>query len=421
MKESSITLPGVIDVAPRDNVVFRSAKERPFAERKATLVADYDRPGDNNRPTICHVLHSLNVGGAEILASRLAEQMNDRFQFVFVCLDELGAMGQQFQDKGFAIEVLNRKPGFDWHCARQLSSIWKKHNVAVVHAHQYTPFFYSLAGGLLGRRPQVLFTEHGRFFPDHASWKRSLFNRTFLRRSDRIVGVGGAVKQALIDNEGIPARRIDVIFNGVDTNAFATDRVARTDIREKLDLSEDDFVIVQIARLDPIKDHTTALQTVERLVSRNSHIRFVIVGDGPERQRIEKEIEDRELQSCVRMLGSRSDIPELLSASDAFLLTSVSEGIPVTLIEAMLVGVPVVSTEVGGVPEIIKDGESGLLAKAKDDEALADAIERCVEDAGLRKSIAEAGRARAIDMFSEQRMHNEYQAVYEEMLGERLS
>src|SRR5438067_9821303 len=150
-----------------------------------------------DKTTICQVLHGLWVGGAEVLAARLARQLGDRFRFVFVCLDELGTLGQELRAEGFPVEVLQRRAGLDWRCSLRLARFLRRERVDLVHAHQYTPFFYSLMARFLYRRPAVLFTEHGRHYPDYPRRKRMLANRFLLQRRDRVVGVGEAVRQAL--------------------------------------------------------------------------------------------------------------------------------------------------------------------------------------------------------------------------------
>jgi glycosyltransferase involved in cell wall biosynthesis len=291
--------------------------------------------------------------------------------------------------------------------------------VDLIHAHQYTPFFYSRAPGTLLRRPPVLFNEHGRFHPDYPRPKRMLFNRVFLRRCDRVVGVGNAVREALIRNEGIPARRVEVIYNGAALEKFASDRAGRERARREMGVAESDFVVIQVARLDYLKDHATALRTIERVAKKHPQARLVLVGEGPERPKIEEEIAARRLDGVVRLLGQRRDVPQLLAGADAFLLTSISEGIPVTFIEAMGARLPIVSTNVGGVTEVVEDGETGLLANARDDFALSEALLRLAEDARHRSCLGEAGRRRAERLFSEKQMHAAYAKIYDDMLRGR--
>ena len=139
-----------------------------------------------------------------------------RYRFHFVCLDELGTLGEELRAEGFAVEVLGRRAGVDWRLPLRLARLLARNRTALVHAHQYTPFFYALAARLLSPRPSVLFTEHGRWLPDYPRRKRIVANRLLLQRRDRVLGVGEALRQALVVNEGIPARRVGVVYNGID-------------------------------------------------------------------------------------------------------------------------------------------------------------------------------------------------------------
>ena len=130
--------------------------------------------------TICQVLHGLQVGGAEILAARLARQLNRDYRFLFICLDELGTLGQELRFEGFSVQVVDRRPGLDRRSARRLAGIIRRERVDVLHAHQYTPFFYCAASRLIGSRPPILFSEHGRHQPDYPRRKRILANRVLL-------------------------------------------------------------------------------------------------------------------------------------------------------------------------------------------------------------------------------------------------
>lgn len=372
------------------------------------------------RVTICQILHSLTVGGAEVLADRLARAMTPQYRFVFACLDELGDLGEGLRQDGFPVEVFHRRPGVDMGCARRLSCWWRSQDVQLVHAHQYTPFFYAMAARGLKRRPPVLFTEHGRWLPDYPRRKRIIFNRLTLRKADRVVGVGNTVRHALIKNEGIPARRVGVIYNGVDCEAFSADGRPRDANRIAMEIGAEDFVVLQVARLDHLKDHLTAVRAIARLAEAWPHVRLVLVGEGPERDAIEQEVQNLGMEQHVRLLGLRQDVAQLLHAADVFLLSSISEGIPVTLIEAMAARLPIVSTDVGGVPEVVVDGETGMLSPAGDHEALADALIKLAENDETRGSMGEKGRQRAVEVFSQRQMHAAYANYYEEMLhGQR--
>jgi glycosyltransferase involved in cell wall biosynthesis len=362
-------------------------------------------------------LHTLQVGGAEVLAARLARQLRDRYRFVFACLDELGTLGAELRAEGFPVTVLERRPGLDWRCSLRLAELLRREQVEVVQAHQYTPFFYALTARLLCRRPALLFTEHGRHQPDYPRRKRMLFNRLFLERRDRVVAVGEAVRRALITNEGLPAERVAVIYNGIDLTRYEGVGPERAAVRLEIGVDANAFLLIQVARLDYLKDHATAVRTLERVVRQRPEARLVLVGDGPERQKIAQLVDELGLGGHVRFLGQRGDVPRLLRAAEVFLLTSISEGIPLTIIEALAAGLPVVATRVGGMTEIVEEGQTALLAPAGDGAALAEHVLRLAAQPALRAALAERGRAVAVAKFSEPQMHAGYVRLYQEMMG----
>jgi glycosyltransferase involved in cell wall biosynthesis len=370
-----------------------------------------------SRPTVCQVLHSLRIGGAEVLAAKLARLLEAHFRVVFVCLDELGELGEQLRRDGFAVEVLGRRSGWDWRCTWRLASFLRRRRVDLIHAHQYTPFFYALTARLLYHGPPILFMEHGRHFPDFPRRKRILFNRLLLERRDRIVGVGEAVRQALIHNEGIPPARVSVIYNGIDLAKYSWLCLDRVGMRKELKLDANDFVIIQVARMDYLKDHATALRTAKRVASVNPNVRLVLVGEGPELEKVQELAQRLDLTGITRFLGVRKDVDRLLPAADMFLLTSISEGIPLTVIEAMAAALPVVATRVGGMGEVVIEGTTGFLAPAGDDAMLADRILHIVNNPEVRMRLGQAGSTRAQEMFSQEQMVAGYVRLFHEQLG----
>ena len=270
------------------------------------------------------------------------------------------------------------------------------------------------------RKPPIVFTEHGRHFPDSRSAKRVAVNRALLRSDDRLIGVGESVRQALVDNEGLPEKRTETIYNGVPLENFQAvngDAQLRQNVRRELGIDDGEFSIVQVARLNSLKDHATAIRTLKRLRDEQVPAKLVLVGDGEERADLEKLVAEVSVGGDVVFLGARSDIPRLLAAADAFLLSSISEGIPLTLIEAMGAGIPIVSTDVGGIPEVIEHGVSGLLAPAGDAGTLAAHLKSLWQNPEQRSQLAENGCQRAVERFSLEQMHRQYVDVYEQVLG----
>lgn len=367
------------------------------------------------RPTICHVLHSLDVGGGEVLAKEFALANEDQYRPVFALLDTLGQLGSELQNCGYEVFVADRKPGFDWSCAVKLNRFFKRQNVSIIHSHQYAPLFYAALGRARTRRPPIVFTEHGRAYPDYRRSKRVLANRILLTRRDRYVAVGHKVRQALIDNEGLAGSRVEVVYNGRDLERYKPDPTLRASTRRELGIDDGSFVIIQVARLDRLKDHPTAVRAMSMLLRSCPHAKLLLVGEGPERSAVESLIGQLGLQHSVRTFGSRNDVPRLLQAADAFLLSSISEGIPLTLIEAMASGLPCVATDVGGIPEIIDSPSTGLTAPVSNSVLLARHLERLANSVELRSRIGQAGRQHALNRFGQKQMHDRYRQIYDEI------
>lgn len=366
---------------------------------------------------VCQLVHSLNVGGAEVLAARFARRLGGPKQVSFACLDDFGPLGQRLRDEGYAVTVLDRRPGLDLACARRLRRLVREQRIDLIHAHQVTPFLYAAIGRGLSRRPPILFTEHGRFFPDYPHRKRMLINPWLLGRNDRVVAVGEGVKTALIEFEGFPRDRIEVVYNGIDLSRYGVDANDHAKTRAELGVRPNEFMILHVARLDPIKDHPTAVKAMKLLGNRQPGAKLFFVGGGPERATIEAAIAREGVGDRVTLLGERHDVPRLLAAADAFVLSSVSEGIPLTVLEAMAARTPVVATRVGGLPEVIVEGESGFLVSASDPAAMAQAFERLIVDPSLRARVAEEGRQRVERLFDEDAMMRRYDEIHREMLG----
>ncbi|QDV82897.1 Putative glycosyltransferase EpsD [Stieleria magnilauensis] len=348
------------------------------------------------------------------MARDYAIRAREEFNTVFAVLDEIGPIGEQLRADGFVVELLGRRPGLDFAMAKRLISFCRAYDAAMIHAQQYSPFFYSALGRFPRSYPPILLTEHGRHFPDRRRIKHVVANRILIGQSDRCIAVGEQVKSALIRNEGLPADRIDVIYNGIDLEAFTPSALLRKQFRDELRLRDFEIAVVQVARLHPLKDHATALRAFTLLDS-DPQIRLFIVGDGDQRPQLESIVDKFKLNRRVTFLGERTDVGGLLNAADLFLLTSISEGIPLTLIEAMATSIACVATRVGGVPEVVVDGETGTLVEAGNASGIAHAIRRLANDSELRRQFGASGLVRANLHFGDQAMHASYRSLYREM------
>ncbi len=341
------------------------------------------------------VLHSMHVAGAEVLVSETIHRLGAKIEPVVFCLDVVGPLGGQLQREGVPVIAYGRRPGFDFSVSTRMAKDIRSRRIAVVHAHQYTPFFYgSIAGKLSASSPRVIFTEHGRHFPDVVSTRRRVMNRwVFERLADHINAVCEFSANALGSVDGFDRRRIEVIPNGVDLPRYGrtTDIVA---LRRKIGLDPTRRYITTVARFHPVKDHRTLLHAFAELAAARPDVDLLLAGDGILRGTLEQLAVDLGISNRVLFLGVRGDVADLLRASDLFALTSVSEAASITLLEAMASGLPVVVTAVGGNPEIVRDGVDGLLAPRGDSHAVAKALARVLDDGRMAMAMGQSGAER---------------------------
>ena len=217
---------------------------------------------------------------------------------------------------------------------------------------------------------------------------------------------------------GAPPAAIRQLYNGVDTGRFTPDGARALDCPW---MEETGLVIGTVGRLDPVKNQQSLLRAFYRILERHpelhGRLRLIIAGDGPERAGLIDLARELGLLESVWMPGARGDIPDLMRAMDLFVLPSVNEGISNTILEAMATGRPVVAGNVGGNPELVEDGRTGVLYRADSDEDLADSILRYAKDPAMRSEHGEAARARVLERFSLDAMVRAYEEFYEELLN----
>jgi len=367
---------------------------------------------------VMQLVLSLVIGGTEKLVYEITQRVNrERVSPVVCCLDEIGVFGEKLRDAGVPVYVLNRAPGLDWSLLSKLRDIIMKEQIDVIHAHQYTPYFYGLMASLYSKitlapsRPEIVFTEHGRFYPDVRKFKRVISNPILSLFTKEIVTISASTKQSLIDYENFPARRIRVVYNGIDLERFSNTADCHAK-RGELGLKNDDKVFGIVARLDPIKNHAMLLRACQQLVKILPNICLLIVGDGPERANLETLTASLGIAAHVKFLGARQDVSELLQTFDVFALSSFSEGTSVTLLEAMGVGIPIVATNVGGTPEVVSDGETGFLVESDNADDMAAKLQRLLQDDVLREQMGNAGKQRVHELFSIEKMVQAYVNLY---------
>jgi L-malate glycosyltransferase len=362
-----------------------------------------------------HLVLGLPMGGTEGLVDKLLRRPPAGFSSSAICLDEIGVLGETAVQDGFQVCLLPRGAGINWALPAAIARHARRHSIRILHCHHYTPWFYGVLARLFHRKLKIVFTEHGRLYPDLPSGKRRIFNRLMYPFTDCITAVSPAVAEALNQIEGFPAGRIRIIFNGVDSSRF-TSLPNRRDLRARFGLREDFIYFVLCARLDPIKWIDGLLQALRKVVDANRQAGLLLVGDGSEKQKIQSMVKDLGLTEHVVMPGYRKNIPEWLAAADVFVLSSHSEGTSVSLIESMAAGLPSVATRVGGNKHVIEDNQTGFLVPPQNADSLAEAMLRLVDNPDLRHQLGSNALNRFRSHFVLDQMLANYEAVYRSLI-----
>ena len=367
---------------------------------------------------VMFLITSMPVGGAETLLVNLIRRLDrERFTPELCCLKQLGPLGEELAREIPAHHGLLQCK-CDLRVLPRLTNLLVQRKIdAVVTVGAGDKMFWGRLAAWRAGAPVVLSALHSTGWPDGIG----RLNRLLTPITDGFIGVAAAHARHLVDNERFPAEKVRIIPNGVDTERFRPSQDSRLAIRRELKIGGAAPVCGIVAALRPEKNHSLFLRCAAIVHERLPEAQFLIVGDGPQRSKLEAAAAACGLGESVRFLGARSDIPELLAAMDLFALTSHNEANPVSILEAMSVGLPVVSTRVGSIHESVQDGKTGFLDEPGDAAALAQHWEQLLRDPQSAQRMGEAGRERVVSQWSLQRMVAGYEDFIEEIYQRKAS
>lgn len=354
---------------------------------------------------IAHILYSFGTGGLEKGIATLARNSSEDIEHIIVCLSVSGA-SEKLLPSGVQIVELHKAPGnspaFLWKLSRTIKSLCP----SVVHTRNWSGMDGIIAARMAGIG-SIVHGEHGWGMedPDGLNSKRILVRR-FLRHWVREYTCVSKSIESWLKKTIRVKRPVSQIYNGVDIDLYSPTK-DKAGIRQSLGLANDSFLVGIVGRLDPIKNHSILFQAIETVRKQIPKVCLVVAGDGPERDRLE-----REAGRSTVFLGNRADVPELLRALDLFVLPSLNEGISNTILEAMASGLPVAATRVGGNPELVLDGSTGRLLPPCDPAAIVNAIMDFFENPTFRDSCSRAARDRIVANFGVDVMVEGYERVY---------
>ncbi len=366
--------------------------------------------------TVAHVVQNLDVGGLERVVITLMRATDPaRYRSILYTLGEGGALATGLAQEGFRVRPFAKAPGLDYGLLARMTRALRADRVDIVHCHNYSPLVYGAVCARAARVAGVVYTAHGA----KTSGRRA--TRTFqrLRLVDDVVFVSDDARRVALAAGAVRDRRVHVIVNGVDARSYVRGGDARRRVRADFSIPDDAPVVGIIARLTAAKDHVNLFDAFLRVRGAHAGAWLLVVGDGELRADLERAVHERGLSSAVVFAGRRDDVADVLSAFDVFVLSSATEGLAVTLLEAMAAGLPVVATRVGGNPEVVVDGETGRLVPPRDPAALAAAIGEVLGDRSRAKRMGERGAERARGRFGIDAMVGGYLALYDALSARR--
>jgi glycosyltransferase involved in cell wall biosynthesis len=360
---------------------------------------------------ILFVSTSTTVGGAEKTLFALATLL-DRRRFPVagvVSLKPAGHYARRLRDQGIPVESLELARAPRMADAKRLAAIIERERPDVVHAVMYQAIQLARMAKPLTSVPFKLVSSPRVNYRSRSLWTL-LVDRWLKERDDLLIAECEASRRFLLQKLGYKPSKVITIRNGVDLAGWPASKIDRQKKRMELRLSGADVLIGAVGRLDRQKGFGTLIEAMARL--KGTDARCVILGDGPEHDRLHALIRKHELERTVWLLGEKDEIPSWLSAFDLYCLPSLWEGLPNALLEAMALGLPVVASNVDGVPEAVADGKDGLLVPPSKPAALAKALASLVSDAGKRASLGAAAKATVNEKFTLRRMIEEYERAY---------
>jgi glycosyltransferase involved in cell wall biosynthesis len=369
---------------------------------------------------VCIILPKLQIGGAEMHVLSLLKNIDpSRFAVSLMCLSIGDARMEKEAGRGIQSFATIR---FRWRnspvsFARAVNFL-KAGKFDIVHCHlPHADSIGRLAGRCAGV-PVIMTTEHGKFLGK--PWHYLLFERMLGTITDARICVSRDILEIRMKREGTPARKLFYIPNGVDTAAFEASTRSRSSIMAEFGWEPTHPFVIAIGRLEPEKNYGVLIQAINQLRSRLPSIRCLLVGDGTCRGELASLVDSLGIGRHVKLAGARNDIADLLGAANIFVLSSLKEGLPVSLLEAMAAGKAIVATSVGGVPETIRDGESGILVSPGDIEALAGAIADLSIDEELMARLGKAARADVERDFDIKKIVGRIEDLYEELYRKKV-
>lgn len=354
---------------------------------------------------------SLQTGGIETIIRDFALSLpQSDFEPQVAVFEDGGHLLAALKNQAIKVHVLDKREGLDPRLILRLRRLLVDQRIQVLHTHNYAAWLYGVMSTIGLSGVEVVHTEHSKV--GH-HWRRRILEYVLSRVTPKIVAVSDDVAQGLIRQIGVPSERVRVIRNGVNTERYRHDPIRRQKYRDSFGISADSMVFGTLARLVPVKNHALLIDAFAEILPHMPGATLILAGDGPERRALEQQVRRLQLaEEKVKFIGNTTEPEGFLNALDIYAISSLSEGMNLTILEAMASGLPVVATNVGGNPQVVSHQESGFLVNSGDIDAMAQALTALACSADLRKRYGERGRQIVEMSFSQARTLDEYIELY---------
>ncbi len=384
-------------------------------ENEALAIGDNTAASKSSsgRPlNVSFIITSMPVGGQETLLVDLIRRLDrERFSPQLCCIKTPGPLGEILADE---IPVHNDflKSKFDLRVLPRLASAFRENQTdAVVTVGAGDKMFWGRLAARWATVPVIISAIHSTGWPDRVGW----LNRQLNPITDAFIAVAKEHGRYLSEKEHFPADKVHVIPNGIDVERFQPHQHSRQQIRSQLNITDDAPVFRLVAELRPEKNHELFLGVAARVITEKPTARFLMVGDGPQREKLEELTRAKKIDDKVHFLGVRHDVPDVLAAIDGFLLTSHIEASPVSILEAMSVELPVVAVDVGSISESVQDQRSGYVTPSGDAPALTAAVVKLINSPEKARNMGYIGRRLVSTQSSVQSMVAGYEDLIEQI------
>ena len=365
---------------------------------------------------VAHLVPRFCLGGMEQGVAKIVNGLKAPRVCSLICSFETTEPPRPLVRPDVPVHELGQQPGNDPRIVLRLARWLKRSCIDIVHSHSWGTLVEGYTATRLARVPVFIHGEHGTM----ELRRRNLWVQRWLwGRANRVLAVSSRLGDRMTRETGFPRQRIMTIRNGTDLERFGS--VLRDEARAAEGLSVDEFVVGTVGRLVPVKDQRTLIASVADLSARSVPVTGLIVGDGPLREQLASCAASSGVADKIRFLGHRADVERILPALDVYVQTSVSEGLPNTVLEAMASGVAVIATDVGGTDELVTHGKSGLLIPAGSSDVLSNALHELFNDAARRRDMGCHGRMTAASEFDLPKMIRSYEALYLSMACEHVN